>query len=208
MNLCFDQSERQSISRILRGATDFTKHPDFIVSQYHGDDTAMSWFLIVRPMPCCLQFGKNDPTATCIMKLIVWGTGKEVDSQLFDLTHDPDENVNLINFPDYAFIIGSLDASLRSVVDYETVAMDVARYNKESFVRWINRTADWTEVVQDVHLRWHESWQEGGGGTMDAIQEWLSKPANVVACRKDLVWPPAQREERNKGLFHPNESIA
>jgi hypothetical protein len=168
----------------------------------------MSWFFIVRPMPCCLQFSKKDPTTTCIMKLIVCGTGKEVDSQLFDLTHDPDENINPIHFPDYASIIASLDASLRSVVDYETIAMDVARYNKESFVRWINRTADWTEVVQDVHLRWHESWQEAEGEAMDAIQKWLSKPANVVACRKDLVWPPAQREERNKGSFHPNESIA
>jgi hypothetical protein len=133
------------------------------------------------------------------MKLIVWGTGKEVDSQLFDLTHDPDENINLIHSPDYVSIVASLDASLRSVVDYETVAMDVARYNKESFVRWINRTVDWKEVVQGVNLRWHESWQEAGEGAMDAIQEWLSKPASVVACRKDWVWPPAQREERNKG---------
>ena len=33
MNLYFDQSERELISRIFRGATDFTKRPDFIVSQ-------------------------------------------------------------------------------------------------------------------------------------------------------------------------------
>jgi hypothetical protein len=193
--------EEKLISRRLQmGVTTTTnpqpkRRPDFVVSQLHGNNIAMSWFMIVRPMPC--RSRRNDPTSTtitCVMKLIVWGTGKEVDSQLFDLTHDPDENVNLIHSKGYyASIIQSLDASLRSVVDYEAVAMDVARYNKRSFVRWINRTgADWKEVLADNSQRWHESWQEAGEGrAMEALQEWLSKPASVVSCRKDLVWPPA-----------------
>ena len=44
--------------------------PNFIVSQFHGDDIAMSWFIIVK------QYN-----ASATMKLIVWGTGTEVSSE-------------------------------------------------------------------------------------------------------------------------------
>ena len=60
-------------------------HPDFVVSQFHGDNIAMSWFLIVK---------KTSGTET--HKLIIWGTGAEVPSLLFELNADPNENTNLI----------------------------------------------------------------------------------------------------------------
>ena len=47
--------------------------PDFVVSQFHGDNIAMSWFLVVAtgiPAP-----GTSTPST---FKLIVYGTGKEV----------------------------------------------------------------------------------------------------------------------------------
>merc|ERR550537_1377376 len=53
------------------------ERPDFVVSQFHGDNIAMSWFMIVRGG----------------FKLVVWGTGKEHPHQLFDLVNDPAENV-------------------------------------------------------------------------------------------------------------------
>jgi hypothetical protein len=125
-----------------------------------------------------------------MMKLVVWGTGKEVDAQLFDLTNDPDETLNLVHSPNYADVVFSLDASLQSVVEYDFVAKDVARYNQQSFEHWKNRTSDWKGVVQDTQRRWHTSWEQGGEKSIEAIEDWLSHPAEVLACRKDLVWPP------------------
>jgi hypothetical protein len=176
------------------------ERPDFIVSQYHGDNIAMSWFLVVRPMPCMQNYMDKKSrvhsspvsTTSCLMKLVVWGSGKEVDSQLFDLTRDPDERNNLIQLPKYAQIIEQLDANLRSVVDYEQVAMDVARYNQQSFQTWMNFTSNWKEVLTDKQFRWHASWEEvGTKRAIEAIEEWLSKPQKINACRKDTVWPPS-----------------
>merc|ERR1719502_1661297 len=55
--------------------------PDFVVSQFHGDNIAMSWFLVVHDG----------------FKLVVWGTGDIHKNQLFDLKADPDEMHNLAN---------------------------------------------------------------------------------------------------------------
>ena len=53
-----------------------------------GDNIAMSWFLIVKQV---------SPTET--YKLIIWGTGAEVPSLLFELVSDPMEDNNLIATP-------------------------------------------------------------------------------------------------------------
>ena len=181
--------------------------PDFVVSQYHGDSIAMSWFLIVQPLSCPQDDDVDDATSsnsdgddssTCLMKLVVWGTGQEVDSQLFDLTHDPGEMVNLIHHSLYANTITTLETNLKSVVDYEQVAKEVAQYNQDSFRAWTQHTADWKDIVQGDKMSWHVSWQEAGDGpSMAAIEEWLSQPPNVAACRKDLVWPPSTTMDDN-----------
>ena len=53
-----------------------------------GDNIAMSWFIIVKQI---------SPTQT--YKLIIWGTGAEVPSLLFELVSDPMEDNNLIATP-------------------------------------------------------------------------------------------------------------
>jgi hypothetical protein len=123
--------------------------------------------------------------------LVVYGTGKEVESQLFDLTYDPDESTNLIHYPEYKSTIQVLDINLRTVVDYEKVAEDVASYNQESFIRWMDATQDWKKALADNNLRWHTSWDEAGSErAIEAIEKWLSEPPQVKACRKDFIWPP------------------
>eukprot|EP00463_Aulacantha_scolymantha_P000106 TRINITY_DN1060_c0_g1_i1.p1 TRINITY_DN1060_c0_g1~~TRINITY_DN1060_c0_g1_i1.p1 ORF type:complete len:204 (-),score=20.00 TRINITY_DN1060_c0_g1_i1:138-749(-) len=69
-----------SLVPLLVGQTDPTR-PDFVISQFHGCNIAMSWFLIRQ----------GD------YKYVTYGTGKEVSAQLFNLVKDPDENVNLVN---------------------------------------------------------------------------------------------------------------
>ena len=172
------------------------ERPNYVVSQYHGDKTAMSWFLIVEPMPCVaggsiprLRYqGITKATSECTMKYVVWGTGSEVDSMLFDLTKDPDEHTNLIHDPNYSTIVQTLDRHLKSVVDYEIVALDVARYNQQSFQHWINATENWRDVLADEKLRWHRSWEAAGTEqAIEVIEEWLEQEPQVYGCRASLV---------------------
>jgi len=138
----------------------------------------MGWFLVVQ----------QTPAGT--MKLIRYGTGSEVDGQLFDLTSDPNETKNLIHDPKFAGIVKELEESLRSVINYPKVAMEVAHYNKASFEGWINSTKDWKTEIHNKNLRWTQSWDEAGEhGAMDAIEKWLSAPAEVLPCRPSLIWP-------------------
>ena len=156
--------------------------PDFIVSQFHGCNIAMSWFLVVQPLQCLGDQG-------CTMKLIKYGTGAQVSDQLFDLTNDPDETTNLLNHSDYKGMIPLLEASLRSVVDYPMVAQNVADYNKAGFRWWINNTKDWTKEVHAAGLRWTSSWDYDAEGAQEAVQQWLDAPAEILACRQGMVYP-------------------
>ena len=156
--------------------------PDFIVSQFHGCNIAMSWFLVVQPLQCLGDQG-------CTMKLVKYGTGEQVPDQLFDLTNDPDETTNLLHNSDYKGMIPILEASLRSVVDYPTVAQNVADYNKAGFRWWINNTKDWTKAVHAAGLRWTSSWDYDADGAEEAVQSWLNAPAKILACRNSMVYP-------------------
>ncbi|KAG7350869.1 choline-sulfatase [Nitzschia inconspicua] len=176
--------------------------PNFVVSQYHGDLTAMSWFLIVETFPC-VAFDDDSPKVPttdreCAMKYIVWGTGTEVENMLFDLTHDADELVNLINDPKYAMIRQLLDEHLKSIVEYKAVAEEVATYNHQSFQRWVNVTSNWKDILASKSLRWHISWEEAGNDqAIAAVNQWISEPPQVKACRKHIVWPtPAANSEK------------
>ena len=158
--------------------------PDFIVSQFHGCNVAMSWFAIVQRVSC--QGGQE-----CLVKYIRWGTGKEVEDQLFDLTNDPDERINLVKNPAFSSTIKNLDENLKQVVNYTVVAEEVALYNKESLKSWISNNADWREKIHSKHLRWTPSWDAAGkNAAFRALEEWLNSEVNVVPCRATLEWPP------------------
>ncbi len=58
--------------------------PDFIVSQFHGDNVAMSWSVVVKNGVTNPRTGKQST-----FKLIVWGTGAEVPSLLFECVQLP-----------------------------------------------------------------------------------------------------------------------
>ena len=118
-----------------------------------------------------------------------FGAGAQVPDQLFDLTNDPDETRNLLFNPDYKGMIPTLEASLRSVVDYRTVAQNVADYNKAGFRWWINNTKDWSTAIHAAGLRWTSSWDYDAEGAKRAVQSWLNAPAQILACRKGMVYP-------------------
>ena len=158
----------------------------FVISQFHGMNIAMSWFLIVKEMP-----STDNDNSGHVYKLVRYGTGKEVPSQLFDLTVDPNEMSNLALEPSYADIAEELDSDLRTIVDYSAVARGVASYEKRSFRSWAsNVTGDWRQVIHAKNLRWTPSWDRDSEGAFDAIYEWLSRPDDdIVPCRSETKWP-------------------
>lgn len=162
--------------------------PDFVVSQFHGDNIAMSWFLVVKRV----RHPLSDSSDSRFFKLVVWGTGQEVPSMLFDLEEDPDENRNLIGSPAYDAVVSELLTDLRSVVDYESVALNVAEYGRVMFNEWINRTSHWEQEIHAKGLRWDDSFDVNATASLEAVREWLHLPgaARPMSCRKSLVWPP------------------
>jgi len=163
----------------LTAAHDAVMRPSFVVSQFHGKNLAMSWFLVVQPV------------RNITYKLIIWGTGKEVPSLLFDLDRDSGENDNLLAARDgtYDDVFKELTASLRSVVDYPAVAQDVAQYNKDVFIaQFKNLREDW-ETALATQSYWKDAWSYNASGALAAVHAWLEQPAKVLPCRSELVTP-------------------
>ncbi len=152
------------------------ERPEYVVSQFHGCNIAMSWFMVTD--------GK--------MKLVQYGTGKEVSAQLFNLTNDPGEKLNLIFHHKYARLIKEMDAYLRGVVDYPAIAMNVAQYNIDMFTWWKNTTKDWQQTINASHLRWSKSYNQDSIASLQAVETWSQQPAQVRACRTNLSWPSQQ----------------
>ena len=164
----------------------------FVTSQFHGCNLAMSWFLIVQLVN------------RSAIKYIVWGTGAEAPPQLFNLTADPGEFEDLLDerrppSEEARRVAKLLDSNLRATIDYPVVAQRVAHYNLDSFRAWANHTGpDWPTVMrgapagQKGHLRWTPSWDDNPDGSLEAVHEWLARPARIMPCRKELVWPPRE----------------
>ena len=128
-------------------------------------------------------------------KLIIWGTGNEVPSLLFDLVADPMENSNLIadaaGLQKFASVVSAMEQNLRSVVDYPSVAMSVATYGKEMMRQWIKMEGDgWKQAIHAKGLRWTASWDYDSDAAFAALAEYLATPPAIVACRNATVWPP------------------
>jgi len=161
----------------------------WVTSQFHGCNIAMSWFMIVQQGPDGHAY-----------KYIVWGTGEEVPPQLFDLTKDPSEFTDLLANETSApkeikQLVATLDKNLRSTIDYPSVAMQVATYNKDSFTAWVNNTQNWEAAIHASGLRWDKSWDLNPGGAIAAVKQWMAAPAQVLPCRQALVWPPPTSQE-------------
>eukprot|EP00052_Salpingoeca_macrocollata_P015252 m.121391 g.121391 ORF g.121391 m.121391 type:complete len:533 (-) comp19621_c0_seq3:129-1727(-) len=132
------------------------QYPDWALSQFHGDEIHLSWFMLRRKQ----------------YKYVVFGTGKEVPPRLFDMEKDPLESHDLVaSMPD---VVQEYDTFLRSIVDYPAVAEDVRKYNHASFRMWKNSMAPAvynTTVAKGI--RWSKSWAQFPEESYVALEQWL-----------------------------------
>merc|ERR1711902_11945 len=75
--------------------------PNYVMSQFHGDEIHLSWFLLRQ----------NE------YKYVTYGSGKEVAPRLFNLVKDPDEMNDLANDSSYASLMQSMDKTSKTIID-------------------------------------------------------------------------------------------
>lgn len=161
------------LAPFLAGAARDDSRPPFVVSQNHDEDISMSWTFVSN--------GTH--------KLIQYGTGTEVPPQLFDLTADAHEMVNLA--PSAPSAVAALDAQLRSAIDYPSVARDVAQYQLQQLWYWTNSTKDWESVAASSDVRWAPGWAASPERSLKALKDYIAGgpdgPAPILPCNGALA---------------------
>jgi len=102
-----------SLMKKLTGAAD--DRPDWVLSEYHDSTLNTGCFMLRRGDYKYIAYVGYQP-------------------QLFDLKNDPDEIEDLAGIR--TDVVRSMDAQLRTIVDYEAVDAEVKKYDRESFRQW------------------------------------------------------------------------
>jgi len=152
-----------SLVRLLKhGDAAAASHRDHVVSQFHGENLAMSWYMVRQ----------GD------LKYVVWGTGEEHLPQLFNLTADPDEWSNLADptvdpshYHRHQQSGKDMDALLRTYIDYPSITREVAQYNLNMARWWMNTEPHWAGVLS---------------GTQDA--SWPQPPGKKTPAQLNADW--------------------
>merc|ERR1712232_964394 len=178
-------------------------HRDHVISQFHGENLAMSWYMVRRGS----------------LKYVVWGTGEQHHPQLFNLTADPDEWINLAD-PDlrltdassygyYQLVIKDMDALLRSSIDYPSITVEVARYNLKMAHWWMKAEPKWHGILNGtkegswpqpptkaenatLNPDWTELWREHNEWYDTAWDTWSQEKGELIPkCPASLIhaWP-------------------
>ncbi|XP_053151892.1 arylsulfatase K isoform X2 [Hemicordylus capensis] len=135
-------------------------HPTWVLSEYHGCNVNSSAYML----------------RTDKWKYITYSDGHSISPQLFDLSADPDELINIATrFPE---ITHSLNKQLLSIVDYPKVSACVQQYNKQQFVNWKQSVGqNYSETL--ANLRWHQDWKKHPKKYEQAIDRWIKGQMNV-----------------------------
>eukprot|EP00045_Choanoeca_perplexa_P018203 m.282010 g.282010 ORF g.282010 m.282010 type:complete len:561 (+) comp17744_c0_seq17:3-1685(+) len=164
-------------------------HPTEIISQFHGENLVMSWYML----------------RTADVKYIAWGTGTQHVPQLFNLTSDPNEYTNLALDPDYSTLVSQLDQRLQSLIDYPNVTMEVAKYNQDMARWWMDTESNWRSILNgsetgnlpnkgqdDLNADgWASVWMLDPEGCQAAWDKWINSPPAITPCLDVLEynWP-------------------
>jgi arylsulfatase A-like enzyme len=190
-----------SLLPFLSGESVDPSRPTSVISQFHGDDISMSWFMAVEGTPPSPAGGDGEDGgaagAWTYVKYVNFGLGNHSDvgvvPQLFNLTADPEETTNLWTSSDPT--AARLESLLLKTIDYPTVAADVAAYQQDMFRWWMGANpTTWQKQLSDpTVVRWAQAWEDAGpNASLAAVEAWLAAPRGfILPCRNATVWPAA-----------------
>ncbi|MEM2740464.1 MAG: sulfatase-like hydrolase/transferase [Candidatus Bathyarchaeia archaeon] len=141
-----------SLSPFLRG--DKSNRPDWVFSEYHGESSATSIFMVRRGVWKYVAYAGMPP-------------------QLFDLEDDPWEVNDLAS--ECKERVEEMDHLLRSIVDYMEVYREVEEYNRDSFRRWrvMHRgRGDYEKLMSRIFSGWED--EEG------EMKPWTDRDEEVI----------------------------
>jgi len=148
-----DGLDGYSLSPFLRGEN--PTRPDWVFSEYHGESSATSIFMVRRGVWKYIAYVGMPP-------------------QLFNLEDDPWEVNDLAG--EYKEKVEEMELLLRSIVDYMEVYREVEEYNRDSFRRWrmMHRDkGDYEKLMSRIFSGWEV--EEG------EVKPWTDKDEEVIS---------------------------
>jgi len=148
-----------SLIPLLKDGKDENR-PNWVFSEYHGEVSATSGFMIRKGNWKYIAYAGLPP-------------------QLFNLEEDPWEVNNLADECKSKAI--EMDALLRSIIDYDEINARVEEYNKTTFREWRKRhkkMEDYEELMAKIFSGWEVSKEEIMPWTEEderVIREWLGE---------------------------------
>ena len=142
-----------SLMPLLKDGRDKNR-PDWVFSEYHGEASATSCFMIRKGEWKYIAYAGFPP-------------------QLFNLEEDPWEIDNLAD--NCKSKAEEMDDLLRSIIDYDEVNMRVEDYNKAAFREWRRehmRSGDYYELMARIFSGWDVS--------EDEISRWTERDEKVI----------------------------
>lgn len=119
--------------------------PPYIVSEFAGDCANGPQFMLREGHMKLIQYGQQPPFV-------------DVPPQLFNITEDPYELVNLANDPNHQAELTRLDQVLMSAVDYRAVSRELLIENHEHVSRWVAALPDqWENLLRQAYLDFSDS---------------------------------------------------
>ena len=94
--------------------------------------------------------------------------------------------------------VSRLDALLRTVIDYPSVAKDVANYNHDSLATWVNHTKNWKTLV--TNGRWKASFDVDTNASIAANNRGVrhGTPADHQVSQLASLASPCQLKQRHR----------
>ncbi len=156
---CTSKLDGHSLLPLLKGKQDQDR-PDWVFSEYHGEASATSIFMLRRGPWKYIAYVGMPP-------------------QLFNLEDDPWEIEDLSR--EEKDKVEEMNTLLRSIVDYMKVYKEVEEYNKEAFKLWRRlhkEKGDYEELMARIFSGWNVSDEEVKPWTDEdekVILEWLNE---------------------------------
>ena len=143
------------------GTNPATERPDFVVSEFFGEESNVAQFMVRRAK----------------WKLIVYGQlgiYKDYHPQLFDVDTDPAEAVDLARAN--PAVVGTLLAALSTRLNYKAIAEDVDSEGREAVERWMAHFNNSKEVLRPMIGLAYDGFDDGD---WDKFTCWLNQTCAI-----------------------------